>query len=183
MSDKQIKARTLCAACEDLLNKNGESWVLKHCFRGDDNFKLKSLLQPQYQNALWGNNNIKAFCAAKIPEIDIEKLAYFAASIIWRAAVHQWGIERMLMPNLKIDTTYMEELRLYLLGEAGFPTDAVVLVSVVPSSILSTAFTPVYCESIRGWEGNAFARVERCVANAIRVCEQSFDANQHPALR
>ncbi|HEX5085481.1 MAG TPA: hypothetical protein VFY40_25870, partial [Blastocatellia bacterium] len=37
-------------------------------------------------------------------------------------------------------------LRLYLLGQAAFPTNAVVWVSVVPSADLSSTFTPAYGE-------------------------------------
>src|SRR5262249_23564218 len=89
---------------------------------------------------------LQGYAAATIPEIDTEKLAYFAASIIWRGAVHQWRLEEIPVATLEIGPKYKEELRLYLLGEAAFPANAVVWVSVVPSAGLSSTFTPAYGE-------------------------------------
>jgi hypothetical protein len=143
-SDKQIVDRLLCATCEDRFNKNGEGWALEYCFRGDDDFKLKRLIQTQ--GPAWDNGRLQAYAAATIPEIDIEKLAYFAASIIWRGAVHQWKLKGIPVATLEIVPKYEEELRLYLLGEAAFPTNAVVWVSVVPSAGLWDTFTPAYGE-------------------------------------
>ena len=143
-SGKQMTDRLLCPACEDRFNKNGEGWVLSHCFRGDDDFKLKSLIQTQ--TALWGNDRIQAYSAAAVPEIETEKLVYFAASIIWRGAVHQWKLDRIPTTLLEIGPKYKEELRLYLLGEASFPTNAVVWVSVIPTAGLSHTFTPPFGE-------------------------------------
>ncbi len=35
----------LCAECEKLFDQNGEDWVMRHCYRGRDRFRLRELLQ------------------------------------------------------------------------------------------------------------------------------------------
>jgi len=143
-SGKQMEDYLLCSTCERRFSENGENWVLGHCFRGDNNFKLKSMILTQ--EALWGNDGIKAYPAANVPEIKIDKLAYFAASIIWRGAVHQWKLDRIPVTRLEIGPKYEKELRQYLMGKAPFPSNAVVWVSVIPTDELSHTFTPPFGE-------------------------------------
>jgi|SRR5205809_3343112 len=33
MKDEQVRDYVFCAACEDRFNKNGETWILQHCYR------------------------------------------------------------------------------------------------------------------------------------------------------
>src|SRR5689334_22524971 len=83
-TDRQIRGYILCPDCEDRFNKNGESWVMGNCFRGDG-FKLKELiegLRPKF-----AREGLSVYSAAEIPQIDIDKLTYFAASIIWRGSI------------------------------------------------------------------------------------------------
>jgi hypothetical protein len=52
-------------------------------------------------------------------------IAFFAASMFWRAAVHDWG-QPDLYP-IRIGDKYREQLRKFLLGQAPFPGDATLL--------------------------------------------------------
>ncbi len=143
-ADKQVKDYLLCTICEERFSKSGESWVMANCFRGDNNFKLKSLLEGR--EALKDTGNFKVYSAASIKEIDTEKLVYFASSIIWRGAVHQWRMLSKPLTVLEIGPKYKEELRCYLLGQSLFPRNAVVWVSVILNPDLSSTFVPPYGE-------------------------------------
>ena len=44
ITDSQVRGHVLCGKCEDLLNKNGEGWVLRHCYRAAEGFRLRDLL-------------------------------------------------------------------------------------------------------------------------------------------
>jgi len=60
-------------------------------------------------------------------------MVYFAASVVWLAAVRQWKYhDDILQLNLG---PYIETFRLYLIGEQDFPTSAAVWINVRPSPV------------------------------------------------
>lgn len=62
--------------------------------------------------------------------VDTEKLAYFAISIVWRGAVHEWRApEGGTLRPIHL-TGYQEPIRKWLIGETAFPPDAAVIVNV-----------------------------------------------------
>jgi hypothetical protein len=126
--DEQIRDYLLCANCEQRFNDNGERWVLQHCNQFDAGFPLNDLIEQSTPVevkagfALYAGNTIAA--------LDIEKLAYFPSSVLWRGSVHDWCSGRDAIRTPKLGP-YEEELRKYLLGEASFPTNAVLFVDVL----------------------------------------------------
>src|SRR6266545_1022909 len=44
-TSRQVCDYLLCAACEDLLSKGGEKWVVGNCWRSDEKFSLRSSLE------------------------------------------------------------------------------------------------------------------------------------------
>jgi hypothetical protein len=65
--------------------------------------------------------------------IDVESFAYFALSVVWRGAVHQWRF-----PNGQVSTKldlgpYEERIRLYLRGKTPFPHDICAVILMVSS--------------------------------------------------
>lgn len=144
-TDEQITDYVLCASCENRFNKQGEAWVMKYCARSADNFRLKELIDNAKPIA---GNGLKVYSAANILEISVDKLSYFAASIIWRAAVHDWKFGKQKIKRLYLGGRYVEELRQYLLGETGFPQNAVVWVSIIPESKLWGSFVAPYGEKL-----------------------------------
>jgi hypothetical protein len=86
-------------------------------------------LQTALKNAspIHHAEDFSAFSGRMIPTIDMEALVYFAASVFWRAAVHDWGCPEQ---QLRLGSRYQEELRQYLLGRAPFPTHAALLIVV-----------------------------------------------------
>lgn len=142
-TNEQITDYVFCAACEDRFNKNGEAWVMKYCARSADEFRLKQLIDDSKPIA---GNGLKVYSAAQIPQINVEKLAYFAASIIWRAAIHNWRFGKQEIRRFYLGTRYMEELRQYLLGESSFPQNSVVWVSIISEPKLWGSFVAPYGE-------------------------------------
>jgi hypothetical protein len=115
-----MTARLLCRDCEQRFSKFGENWVLAHCLHKDRSFLLAAILASRTPDISSDKTTTRLFYAAKIPEIDISALAYFATSIFWRGSIHPWNddgsIPVMLGP-------FQEQFRQYLLGLLPFPKD------------------------------------------------------------
>ena len=70
----------------------------------------------------WGSPEFVGYEVAATPDIDREKLGYFALSVFWRASVHIWR-ERGEEPiTLDLGKVYNKSFRQYLLGQTGFPS-------------------------------------------------------------
>lgn len=139
--NEQVSDYVLCPICEQRFSQQGEEWVLAHCFRDGKGFKLHDLVvatQP-----LMGDQ-FRIYSGATIPQIDVEKLVYFGASVIWRGSIHTWKAGRDYVSSPKLGRTYNEQLRSYLLGQAAFPADAVVWVSLIPDPNIWNQFTFPY---------------------------------------
>jgi hypothetical protein len=136
-SSAQAKQYLLCHDCEHRFNLNGEKWVAANCYCPQKNtFRLREKLecaQPILSGPQGG-----AYNASTIPEIDIEKLVYFGTSVIWRASLRSWQLQKQVYQPIEVCPAYKEELRLYLLGDP-FPQNAVANVCVstldVPSPL------------------------------------------------
>jgi hypothetical protein len=126
MTSLQVKDYLLCAECEDLFNKNGETYTLGWMWNGKD-FPLYDRLQL----ALPGRQSDKyASFSGPAIGVDTEKLAYFALSLVWRGAVHTWNEafgEKSTRVNLG---SFEEPIRQYLHSDAPFPRNVAVIVTV-----------------------------------------------------
>lgn len=140
--NEQVRDYVFCKDCEDRFNKNGEGWVMKMCYRDGGSFSLKDILDEA--EAEYSDSNMKVFAATKIPKVEVQKLVYFAASIFWKASVHQWrsGQHNLSVPQL--GTHYSEEFRQHLLGAEEFPKNATLWLSVITESKLWDSFTFPY---------------------------------------
>lgn len=144
--NEQVKDYVLCPKCEHRFNENGERWVMEYCYRNDEGFKLKELIEASEPIM---NNGLKVYSAAGIPQIDVEKLAYFVASIMWRGSAHVWKSGRDKIRTLNLGAKYEEELRNYLLGNTAFPQNAALWVSIIPMPEVSNLFLAPYGEKIK----------------------------------
>jgi len=97
---------------------NGGARLLQQFDRG---FRLNALLDQAQPLAVEGGSAI--YGATAIPEIDIEKLAYFAASVLWRGSAHDWrsGKDSIRTPKLG---PYERGFPKYLKGDGPFPPNA-----------------------------------------------------------
>ena len=78
-SKSQATNYLLCAACEKLFDQNGENWVMRHCYRGRNVFRLRTLLQ-QCAEVERGEDAV-VYSTTAVPEI-AGQLAYFSASVL-----------------------------------------------------------------------------------------------------
>jgi len=85
-SAKPIKDYVLCHDCENLFSKKGEAWVIGHMAR-EGKFLIYDALKKSKPIA--ADNDIAVYAGSQIPEIDVDKLVYFALSVFWRSAVHR----------------------------------------------------------------------------------------------
>jgi hypothetical protein len=152
-TSKQITDYLLCRECEQRLNRNGESYFLQICWRRNG-FRLHAILDSA--TPAFVTDRFRIYAAAKIPEINVEAISYFAASVFWRASVHHWK----RYEDAQIDLgPYEEQLRKYLMGDADFPNDCTLWVSVSDkiTPFTGSSFVP-YGGRINGqWQYTLFA--------------------------
>lgn len=133
----QFRGNVLCAICEDRINKSGEKWVLANLPQNRNSvFKLQTAIKPL--QPVHSERNLE-LCDVRASEaIDIQKIAYFAASIFWpRSGACMEIVFRWRAPEIDLGT-YVEAIRLFLLNGDPFPDDVVLLVYIGPSTNLET---------------------------------------------
>lgn len=127
-TNKQVVANLLCEDCEGLFDKKGEEIVCSECYRGKGNFLLQDTTKKSQVSFINSGerwiNPIK-----ETTDLNYCGYLYFGASIIWRASAGKW-------PNFagkirgSLGVKYQEQLRKFLLGETGFPSNIYLLVYV-----------------------------------------------------
>lgn len=127
----QVSDFFLCKDCERLFSERGERWVLEHCWQADTSFPLRDSLRSA-KPIHSGKTGSEIYSGATNPDVDVSKIAYFAASVFWRAAAHQFGPILREKPMRLTLGPYEEKLRTYLLDQSRFPSDAALLVHVSP---------------------------------------------------
>jgi hypothetical protein len=139
-TSKQQWAHLLCATCETRFARNGEDWVFRNGLKNNGKFKLASVL-AESPFMLDASRTARIYRAAEIPKINIQALTYFASSIFWRASAHPWKLDGTVPVPLG---PFAEPLRQYLLGEAEFPEQIVLTVTVrVPSDLSHLTHAPM----------------------------------------
>jgi hypothetical protein len=147
----QARDYVFCGTCEQRLSTHGESWVMAHGSRKHEGFLLRDALRSV--PPIWPDADLLVYRAAEIPAIDVPKLIYFAASVFWRASIHEWEIEGERASSICLGPRYEELLRRYLLGEAEFPENACLWVSVVRGDhVFPALYPPVGAKKNNYWE-------------------------------
>lgn len=150
-TSKQVKDYLLCAKCEDLFNKNGENEILKWVWNSKS-FPLGDRLSVAVPLRL--DMGAPAFSGVAIG-VDNEKLAYFALSLLWRAAVHEWEMPFGGKTTLLNLGATEESIRKYLLGTAGFPSEVVVVATACTDPLSIQSFSVP--SQVLGYPGTCFA--------------------------
>src|SRR5450432_2151262 len=115
----QYKDYVLCWDCEQRFNVNGENYVMR---LAQTKGKLPLLDMLEKVAAPEGpRNTLKAYTGAQLPELDRDKLVYFALSVFRRASVHTWKTRDSGTVKIDLGSRYNDELRRYLLGETELP--------------------------------------------------------------
>ena len=120
----QMATHLLCRDCEQRFNRNGEQWVSENGFRGQGQFRLQSVLK--HSTPLGRSQSSQYFDGSALQDADMDQLCYFAASVFWRASVYRWGRE----DHIDLGPRYTEEFRRFLVGEADFPVNAILVIHV-----------------------------------------------------
>jgi hypothetical protein len=124
----EIKDYLLCGECEGRFDQNGEDEVLKHIRpKVGKSFPLHEKLRVALPRAIHGD--VSRFAGYEL-DMDMDKFAYFAISIVWRGAVHDWTMpDGSVKPKAQLGG-FEEPIRLYLMKQTTLPPDTVVLVIV-----------------------------------------------------
>lgn len=114
--NKETTGYLLCAECEQRFGKR-EDYVAKLTELEDGQIKL-------FRNVtkLDTPRQVLALLSA---DVDAEQIVYFGASVMWRGCVMTGGCKL---------GSYKEKFRLYLLGEAPFPSEAVISMGLFEES-------------------------------------------------
>jgi hypothetical protein len=130
----QIQAYLLCSDCETRFNKNGEHYVLRWLAPSKvkvGQFPLLKRLNVALERSR--DPTFKLYSSVDVG-VDTGQFAYFALSILWRAAVHSWRLpDGKLREKLSLGQ-YEEPIRGYLLTGAPFPENVVVVLTVCTDS-------------------------------------------------
>jgi hypothetical protein len=122
-TSKQVTDYVLCADCERRFDKHGEAYMMPMIGKGS-RFPLRDRMKvaiPAREDA-----ESVEYSGATLG-IDTDKLGYFALSMVWRGAVHEWRGPFGEKLNL-LDLAGMQEpVRQYLCGQAAFPDAAIVV--------------------------------------------------------
>lgn len=139
----QVTDYVLCGNCERLFDRNGENWVVARMARLGC-FPLWEMVGKTYPVIVEGDT--AGYAGIMVPGLDMDRLVYFGMSVFWRGAAHQWHNQRG--PLNRIDLGAHEEpIRKYLHGEAPFPDDAVLVISISPTrNAMLGAFPPCPAE-------------------------------------
>jgi len=115
-TDEQIKDYLLCANCEGLFGRV-EKWTVSNCLQADGSFPFRDAVVALPRHTESGDVALGEY----LPDGEIGKLAYFAASVLSRAAVHRW---KRFGSTVRLDLgSYTAEFRQYLLGNGDFPRE------------------------------------------------------------
>ncbi len=136
-TSNQTQDYLLCWDCEQRLRSNGEDWVMENCWHRNGRFPLQQALEASKPELL--TQYARLYRACDIPAIRIDQLSYFAASVFWRASVHNWRTGKFRGNTKGMLGPYEEEFRKYLMGETGFPEHAALWVAVTVSKGLDIA--------------------------------------------
>src|SRR5258708_17951482 len=110
-SSRQITGHVLCSDCEQILNTNGEDWVLPHLstLHGFPLYDKLTTVEPEIVDG-----DVAAYASVKVPYIRTDFLIHFGMGIFWKAGVHDWQTGHGWL-RLEFGP-YRDEIRGFLLG-------------------------------------------------------------------
>lgn len=122
---EELKAHLLCRVCEERFSVNGEDEVLRHVA---PKYVLKPMPLAEHMRLAWARDNDPTAPRhdARDFDIDTDKFAYFAPSIVWRRTIHEWS---PAVPRWDLGQ-FAEDMRQFFLGQIPFPVNMSVLVMV-----------------------------------------------------
>lgn len=129
-TSKEIRSQLLCRSCEERFGRR-ENCLLRMGPQLTGDFPLQKLLAKQ--QVIIQNEGISAVSALSLDPLEIDAIAYFAASVFWRSSVHKWIYEGRPLMRSRLGS-YEEDFRNYLLEAVPFPSSARLMIMVAGSS-------------------------------------------------
>lgn len=127
-TDVEIKQPLLCHDCEQRLDRGGETHVLSMISpKAGKAFRLNDLMRVGY--ARYSDPSISRFYGPDF-NLDMDKFAYFAISVIWRVTAGQWEMQDGNLTQEVNLGMFQENMRRYLMDEIPLPADMAVIVIV-----------------------------------------------------
>lgn len=142
-TSRQITGYVLCFDCEQLLNANGEDWVLPQLstLQGFPFYEKLTTIQPAIVD-----DDIAAYESVKVPNIRTDCLIHFGMGIFWKAAAHDWQTGHGTV-GLEFGP-YRDQIRTFLLG-GNFPMHAYLMINVVPPTYPTvSAYLPYHSKAL-----------------------------------
>lgn len=121
-----VKDYLLCRECEAKFGA-AENYILPLVRQRGASFPLLDKLKAS--EALGSTANGSLVYSGPAVGIDIDKFAYFALSMFWRASVHVWKTLNGQPISMPL-RSWEEPVRKYLNGETGFPASVVLKFTV-----------------------------------------------------
>src|SRR5947209_5822136 len=88
VSTREVTGYVLCERCEQLLNDEGERWLLPKLAHINQTFPFYDILASGFPDTI--EDGVAAFAASRNPEIAFRKLTNFAIGVFWKASVYSW---------------------------------------------------------------------------------------------
>jgi hypothetical protein len=135
-TSKQIQDYVFCRDCEERFCKYGERYAMGQVNRNGNFALLNTLRASEGEKSSAG---FTFYNRTTTPNIDREKLGYFALSVFWRAGIHLWHRPQQKKPMIELGKL-REPIRKYLLGETPFPKELALILYVCTDSFSQNAF-------------------------------------------
>jgi hypothetical protein len=175
-TSQQVSDYLFCKHCEDRFSNGGEKYVTGLVWRKDkfpllDKIKL-ALYKVELRHLEVSGENIG---------IDTNKLAYYAVSVVWRAAVHVWKTIGQQATSVILPAADLEKMRKYLLGEGPLPDNVGVVVTVCtdqasqmqvlfPTMLADPTTYQDYWFLVRGLRFNVMVGLAEAKVDFTKVC-------------
>ena len=124
-SSRQMQDELLCLECENRFSIR-ENYVLSITPQLDGKFPLRDWLK--HAKLITEVHGGLALEGDSVSALNVEQLAYFAASVFWRGSAHYWQCYGRKVNSGKLGEKYDEQFRRFLLGQLSFPNDARLIV-------------------------------------------------------
>jgi hypothetical protein len=135
-TSRQLKAELLCFDCEQQLRAQGEDWVIPRLAHFGGPFLFGDALKNSSPH--FTEPDFIAYLLETIPAVRVPDLIHFAMAIFWKAAVHSW-VKEPGEPWLSLGP-YAESVRKFVLGEAKFPQEMALSLTVLPNPVALISF-------------------------------------------
>jgi hypothetical protein len=131
---REIRDYLLCRDCEELLSRKGENWVVPRLAAPDKTFPLHDILTTVAPDVV--GPDVRAYAAARNPEMRVEDLTHFALGVFWKASARAWRSGPSITSTSGIDLgPFGDSVRLFLLGIGPFPERVALGVALMPPPV------------------------------------------------